>query len=392
MPQKYTSGLINAIVTQYINGQPVVLLCTEHGIPRSTIYFWIKQHQKLKSLTGAEVSYREYYDLKRRMDKLEEKLRVIKAAGCGLSAPLQEKLEVLENLYGQYSVHVLCEALEVSRGTFYNHIFRRKKITSYDIRREEIREQVKQVFDESKQRFGSQKINAILSERGIKTSPNYVSELMREMGLQSIGRHSKSDYVKKAALTKRQNKLQQQFNVSEPNRVWISDTTYFRVKGKSYYICVIIDLFSRKVIAHKISLNHSTYLVTSTFKRAFRERKPLQQLTFHSDQGPQYTSKVFRELLYVNKVVQSFSRSGRPQDNAVAEAFFSALKKEELYRTNFKSEREFYQSVDDYIIFYNAKRPHGTLNYKTPNQFEEAFLKESKGKTNLTNMFRSDEF
>ena len=139
--------------------------------------------------------------MKRRFDKLEEKLDVIKIAGCGLSAPLQEKLEVLKKLYehGHYNVYVLCEALDVSRGTFYNHIFR-KKITEYDIRREEIREQVKSVFDENKQRLGSKKICAVLAERGIRTSNGYVTELMREMGLQSIGRHSKRDYRKQAGL------------------------------------------------------------------------------------------------------------------------------------------------------------------------------------------------
>jgi transposase InsO family protein len=94
---------------------------------------------------------------------------------------------------------------------------------------------------------------------------------------------------------------------------------------------------------------------------------------FHSDQGTQYTSKVFRTLLRLNKVVQSFSQSGRPHDNAVAEAFFSALKKEELYRINFKSEREFCESVDNYVTFFNTERPHTTLGYKTPEKFEELY-------------------
>ena len=196
---------------------------------------------------------------------------------------------------------------------------------------------------------------------------------MREISLESIGRHSKREHRKKGGRTRRQNILQQQFKVAEPNRVWVSDTTYFKVKDRCYYICVVIDLFSRKVVAHRISLKHSTYLTTSTLRRALKDRAYPQQLTFHSDQGCQYTSKAFRDLLRVNKIVQSFSRTGAPHDNAVAEAFFSALKKEELYRTNFKSEREFYECVDDYMVFYNTKRPHGTLAYKTPEKFEVAY-------------------
>ena len=374
MQNNYTNQAKSDIVAAYSNGKSVTLLCAEYEIPRSTIYYWIKQHQKLQSATGTDVSYQDYYNLKRRADKLEKMLNVIKAAGCGLSAPLKEKLIALESLYGQYSVHTLCDALDVSRGTFYNHVLRRQKNKWFEIRREEIREQVKRVFDDSKQRFGSRKICAILAENGTNTSPNYVAELMREMGLESIGRHSKRDYKKKAGLTKRQNTLQQQFDISEPNRVWVSDTTCFKVKDKYYYICVIIDLFSRKVVAHRISQKHSTYLITSTVRLALKDRDYPKQLTFHSDQGCQYTSKAFQNLLCMNNIVQSFSRSGKPHDNAVVEAFFSALKKEELYRINFKSEREFFECVDNYMVFYNTKRPHGTLAYKTPEKFETIFL------------------
>jgi transposase-like protein len=298
--QKYSQEIIKTIVHQYNEGTAVTLLCAEHGIPRSTIYFWLKQHQKLKPSTDSNVSYQDYYILKKKMEKLEEKLKVIKASECSLSAPLQEKLKALEKLYGQYSVHALCEALEVSRGTFYNHIFRRKKTTSYEVRREEIREQVKLVFDESKQRFGPKKIHAILAERNVRTSPGYVAGLMKEMGLQSIGMYSKREYKKKAALERRQNVLQRQFDVSEPNRVWVSDTTTFKVMGKYYYICVIINLLSRKVVAHRTSTNHTTYLITSTLKLALKARNYPQQLTFHSDQGVQYTAKAFRNLLRVN--------------------------------------------------------------------------------------------
>ena len=241
------------------------------------------------------------------------------------------------------------------------------------MRREEIREQVRLVFDDSKQRFGSRKIHAILAERGIRVSTGYIVELMREMGLQSVGRHSKKEHQKKTILLKRQDKLKQQFNVSEPNKIWISDVTCFKVKDKYYYICVIIDLFSRKVIAYGVSPINSTYLITSTLKRALKDRNYPKQLTFHSDRGSQYTSKAFSNLLHMNKVVQSFSRSGQPLDNAVAEGFFSTLKKEELYRVDFKSEQEFRGNVDDYIVFYNTKRPHGTLAYKTPERFETIF-------------------
>ena len=199
------------------------------------------------------------------------------------------------------------------------------------------------------------------------------------MNLQSISRTSKREYQKRIGSTRRQNILQRKFNVSEPNRVWVSDTTCFQVKDRYYFICVIIDLFSRKVVAHSISKKHSTCLTTSTLQHALEEREHPRQLTFHSDQGVQYRSKAFQMLLHVNKIVQSFSRTGRPHDNAVAEAFFASLKKEELYRINFKSEREFYECVDNYIIFYNRERSHTTLAYQTPEKFEDLFKQKRKG-------------
>lgn len=373
MQTKFGSEEKAEIVTMYIGGQSVSALCAQYGIARSTLYYWIQQYSPLRTVTDNTVYYKEYVELKRRTDKLEAQLAVLKAAGCGTAAPLQEKLIAIEKLYGQYSVHALCEALDVSRGTFYNHIFRRKDVTTYKKRREEMREHVRVAFDESKQRFGAKKICAVLEDKGIRTSVRYVTDVMREMNLQCIGRNSKREYKRHVGRTKRQNVLQQQFNVKEPNAVWVSDVTCFKVKDKWYYTCIIIDLFARKVIAHGISVRNSTYLITSTFRHAFESRGRPKHLTFHSDQGVQYTSKTFRDLLSMNNIVQSFSKSGSPHDNAVAEAFFACMKKEELYRTNYRSEREFKAAVDEYIIFYNSERPHGTNKYKTPDWTESQY-------------------
>ena len=144
------------------------------------------------------------------------------------------------------------------------------------------------------------KFAAVLADCGVRTSPKYVAELMREMGLQSVSIHSERDYQKSERLAKKQNILQCQFKVDDPNRVLVSDITCFKVNGKYLYICVILDLFSRKVVAHRVSPKNSTYLVTSTFRQAYRNRNEPQQLIFHSDQGPQYTSNTFRKLLRMN--------------------------------------------------------------------------------------------
>lgn len=367
------------LVARYHAGESAREICADTGIARSTFYTWIKPFAVTVTDSGYAVSQQEFIKMKQKIQKLEQKIEILQKVDCTTSSSLQEKLQELTKLYGQYSVHALCEALGVSRGTFYNHIFRRKEVTAYDKRRAEMKEHIKAVFDESQQRFGADKITVVLAEQGIRTSSKYVAELMREMGLQSVTSYSKKDYQKNERLAKKQNVLQRQFQVDKPNRVWVSDVTCFKVKGRYLYVCVILDLFSRKVAAHRVSSKNSTYLITSTFRQAFQNRGAPQQLMFHSDQGTQYTSKAFRKLLRMNKVVQSFSKSGRPHDNAVAESFFASMKREEIYRTQYKSERQFMESIDDYVKFYNDRRPHRTLNYKTPNQFEA--IHEAKGKS-----------
>lgn len=146
-----------------------------------------------------------------------------------------------------------------------------------------------------------------------------------------------------------------------------------RVGERHFYICVILDLFSRKVIAHKISPKNSTQLVSSTLKQAIAEREVKAGLIFHSDRGTQYASHSFCSMLKSYSIVQSFSNTGKPHDNAVTETFFSALKREELYRKDYPSEKKFKQAVDTYMTFYNTKRPHKTLKNLTPCQAEEQF-------------------
>ena len=112
-------------------------------------------------------------------------------------------------------------------------------------------------------------------------------------------------------------------------------------------------------------------LITFAFRHAYLNRSPEPGLIFHSDRGAQYTSFAFEKLLQDKQVVQSFSRSRTPHDNAVMESFFSYLKKDELCRHRYNSEIEFLKGIDKYIAFYNENRPHRSLHYKTPNNDEK---------------------
>lgn len=366
-----------ALVTRYTGGETVSAICMETGISKSTLYSWIKQYQPARTRSGRVITPKDYDSLLRRCEKQEKLIAVLKTAGCLQSAPLKEKLMALERLYGQFSVHVLCEALDVPRGTFYNHIKRNKRgNSSYAKHREELREAIQDIFDESRQTFGSEKICAVLHERGYKAGTTLVRELMSEMGLSSISTTSKRQWKKSNSYERKSNILQRQFHAETPNCVWVSDVTCMKLKDRYYYLCAIVDLYSRKVIAHKVSTRNSTQLITETLRMAYDARMPGENLIFHSDQGSQYTSQEFHQLLKKLKITQSFSNAGTPHDNAVMESSFAVFKKEEFYRNNYHSEAELRKKIDEYIAFYNQKRPHTTLNLQTPERYEDAFFRK----------------
>ena len=132
------------------------------------------------------------------------------------------------------------------------------------------------------------------------------------MGLSSVRSTAKKEYLKLRETERKKNILQQQFTADQPNQRWVSDVTCFKLRDHYFYICVIIELFSRKVIAHKISKRNSTQLITAAFKMAYEERQPPSGLIFHSDRGSQYTSHRLQQLLHKHNVEQSFSQPGKP--------------------------------------------------------------------------------
>lgn len=146
-------------------------------------------------------------------------------------------------------------------------------------------------------------------------------------------------------------------------------------KKRFVYLCVILDLFSRKVIAWSVGTKINTELAILTLEKAVLSRKLSTPVLFHTDQGSQYTSSEFRKYIDSHLITQSLSKPGYPWDNAVTEAFFKYMKKEELNRRSFSSLQEIQLSCFEYIEdFYNTQRPHGTLSMFTPNEMEENYF------------------
>ena len=170
----------------------------------------------------------------------------------------------------------------------------------------------------------------------------------------------------------RKNLVCQKFKADLPNVLWVSDVTFIRAGDVFHSLCVVIDVFSRKVIAHKISLNNDTALIQETFQEAFTTRGNPSGVTFHSDQGRNYTSYAFRNCLREHGVHQSFSNPATPHDNAVAEAFFSVLKREDISHSYYQTREDLENAVTNYVEFYNSMRPHRKLHNLSPDAFERS--------------------
>lgn len=372
--QHYTNEEKNAVLSRYASGDvEVKQLLAEHGIPKSTFNQWLREYERCSNCNGKyDFSPRNFRHLIKQNDHLEDLLSVLNASYCSPNASHTERLLEAERLYRNYNVHLVCEALNVSRSSFYNHIKRNKREQAwYFLRREELKREIRDIFDDTSQTYGARKMTAALRQRGITVSTRLVRELMADMNLISIRVYS--NYLYNKDFGKYKNHLNQEFEADMPNQIWVSDVTYFRFKENPHYICVIIDLFSRKVVGCRIGRSNSTFLVKKTFSEAYDYRQPADGLIFHTDRGANYKSESFRKLLAAKAVTQSFSRAYTPRDNAVMESFFGTLKKDELYRRIYRSERELKECLFNYIDHYNSERPHEKLRNKTPDQVEADF-------------------
>ena len=382
MNKSYSKQDKEKIIKQYESGFSITSIHNSTGIARSTLYKWVNEcnsSNNIKSLNKGD-----YNKLKMHCEKLENIIQILKICGCTVDAPLRQRFEVIKELSTVYSITTLCDALNVPKGSYYNHIFRNKNGNTLAAQRiKELTPVVEEIYNESKQIFGAGKITAIMNDRGYKTTEKTVAKIMHANGWFSIKSSSKTIYLQNKE--RKENILKQQFKPGSPNKVWVSDVTYFVLNGKRYFICVVLDLYARKIISYTISKRNSTWLTKTCLINAYEERDPdTSKLLFHTDQGRNYTAKAFRNCLISFGIQQSFSRKGVPYDNSVCESFFKSLKQEELYRTNYRSEKHLRKSLGEYIIFYNERRPHSYLRNRTPNKAESDYYHYSSQKEKVS--------
>lgn len=167
------------------------------------------------------------------------------------------------------------------------------------------------------------------------------------------------------------NLLNQNFKVEEFNKVWLADITYIRTNGKWSYLSAVMDLGRRKIVGWALGTKPNAELACRALSQAISKEHPAPGLIHHSDRGSQYTSKAFRQLLEQNKIFGSMSRKGNPYDNAPMESFFQTLKTEYTYKRYFQTLEQVASGLKQWIdIYYNCRRLHSALGYKSPLFYE----------------------
>jgi putative transposase len=277
-------------------------------------------------------------------------------------------------LKADFEVEEMARALEVSPSGFYSHQLKPERPRAQADQK--LVPKIKTIFQESRKTYGSPRICAALRRDGERCGKNRVARLMRENLLRArqkkrfVPRTTQSDHDQPIA----PNWLSQVPAPAQPDQVWVVDITYIATGEGWIYLAVILDACSRKVVGWAMGISLETTLVTEALNRAQRERCPAPGLLHHSDRGVQYASSAYRALLGVLKITPSMSRAANPYDNALAESFMATFKTECFERTP-ASRTQARLKVFDYIeTFYNPKRLHSALGYKSPVEFEKQFV------------------
>ena len=274
-----------------------------------------------------------------------------------------------------FPVAAMCRAFQVSKSGYYRWLKAEPSLRTQ--RSERIHASVKQVYEESNQIYGSYKIADQLKkdDRLEAACRNTVASAMREMGLKSrvSKKFTPTTTVSDPSKIPAPNILDQTFTAAAPNQKWVTDITYLPTQLGWVYLAVVLDLFSRKVVGWSVSESLATPLVSTTLRNAIEARRPdTKSLLHHSDRGSQYTSDDYQQTLRTLNITCSMSRTGCCYDNAVMERFFWSLKHEWTKFEDFADINQARRSVFQYIeTFYNSKRIHQTLGYRTPDEFEE---------------------
>jgi putative transposase len=270
-----------------------------------------------------------------------------------------------------WPVRWMCQALGVSASGFYEWLSRPESDRAMTNRTILVR--IRESFESSHRTYGSPRVWRDLQDWDIPCSENRTARLMRQASLVARPRLRRPPFEMGERSMIAPNVLDRQFKATAPNQKWVADFTYIPTGEGWLYLAVVLDLYSRMVVGWSMQKHMTTQLVADAMTMAVWRRRPkATALLHHSDQGCQYSSEAFQQLLADHGIQCSMSRTGNVWDNSAMESFFSSLKTERASRRRYRTRDEARADLFDYIErFYNPRRRHSTLNYVSPATYEQ---------------------
>jgi putative transposase len=269
-----------------------------------------------------------------------------------------------------FRVGRMCNVLDVSRSSYYAWLSRPESARKKENRSLAVR--IKAIHGQKRKTYGSPRIHQELNENGVKCSRNRVARIMKQEGVKAIvPRKYKATTDSKHNLPVAPNLLKQDFDIKEPNKVWLADITYISTLEGWLYLAAVMDLGCRRIKGWSMSNSLTKELALDALKMAICNNPKTTGIIHHSDRGSQYASIEYQKLLTDKGLIPSMSRKGNCWDNAPMESFFHTLKTEWVYGLKYNTRQEARASLFRYIeIFYNRQRRHSALQYMNPCQYE----------------------
>ena len=272
-----------------------------------------------------------------------------------------------------YPISTLCDALDLNRSSYYKWLLRDS--SAQEAKDKELIERLCTLYQGSNGIFGYRRMQINLKRRfNLYCNKKRIYRVMNAIGMKSVIRRKRHNYVKSTPETTAENILNRNFTAELLNEKWLTDVTEFKYgNGGKLYLSAILDLKDKSIVAYAISHSNNNKLAFDTFDTAIL-KYPNARPLFHSDRGFQYTSKVFRAKLDVQGMTQSMSRVGCCIDNGPMEAFWGTIKAEMYYLHRFHDYDSLKAAIERYIAFYNGNRYQEKLGGLAPLEFREMIL------------------
>ncbi|HHO8394719.1 IS3 family transposase [Klebsiella pneumoniae] len=355
-------------------GYSVAEVSDRLGVSAHSLYKWLRaikpdnSEQHARDLLEAKS---EILKLRAQLKRTEEERDILKKGRAVLCKGARLKYRFINEHRTVWGVMTMCRVLDVARAGFYAWLH--NPVSARDKDNQRLLTLIRDSYSLSGGVYGYRRVHGDLNEIGETCGKNRVGRIMQLNRIKAVRGYKAPRRIAGRPSVVAPNRVQRQFTVVRANQVWVTDITYIRTWQGWLYLAVVIDLFARNVVGWSMKPTLSRELALDALMMAVWRRKPDGEVIVRSDQGSQYGGDDWQRFCRANNLVPSMSRRGNCWDNAVAESFFSSLKKERIRKRIYKTRDLARADIFDYIeVFYNRARRHSHLGGVSPEAFEQA--------------------